>query len=220
MGKAAESTKREIAECFMNLVASSPNPRKRIDVTTLVKELGIDRKTFYNHFDNTADLTVWIFRTHIAQMLKGREFYHAQLDYPDSELHDKYADMPCYARFQRPDDKTLDQGVFFRAQCTVLNQHDRYYRRIFSYPCYIDFHRYVELLTIPLIRKDIQLMLNPGQTLSAEALDFLSEYHAVGIWGRVRLYYTYKNQPIPTEELDLFWNYAHKMIRLTIDSLA
>ena len=219
MGKASESTKQDIAGCFMGLVAASPNPRRRIDVTALVRELGVDRKTFYNHFDNTADLAIWIFRTHIARMLLGPEFYHAELDYPDPALHDKYADMPCYARFRKPGGSTLDQGIFFQAQCKVLNEHDEYYRRIFSYPCYMDFHRYVELLTIPLIRTDIQVMLGPQRTMPDEALDFLSEYHAAGIWGRVRLYYTYKNQPIPTRGLDLFWNYAHESIRATLDAL-
>ena len=99
MGKASEMTKQSIADCFIELVVAQPDPRRRIDVTTLVKKLEIDRKTFYNHFDNTTDLVIWIFRARLAEKLRDRKFYQAELDYPAEELHDKYTDLPCYARF-------------------------------------------------------------------------------------------------------------------------
>uniref|UniRef100_A0A7C9NV97 TetR/AcrR family transcriptional regulator n=1 Tax=Muribaculaceae bacterium Z82 TaxID=2304548 RepID=A0A7C9NV97_9BACT len=219
MGKASDSTKQNIADCFMELVATSPDARKRIDVTTLVKTLGIDRKTFYNHFDNTADLAIWIFRTQVARMLRKREFVRADLGYPAPELHDKYEDMPCYARFPGYLPGTLNQGVFFREQGMVLAGNEQYYRRIFSYPCYLDFQRYVETLTIPLIREDIDIMLGPNRRLPEEIKEFLAEYHAVGIWGRVRLYYLYKNRGFPVKELESFWNYSHEMLRMTLDAL-
>ena len=101
MGKASEMTKQSIADCFIELVVAQPDPRRRIDVTTLVKKLGIDRKTFYNHFDNTTDLVIWIFRARLAEKLRDRKFYQAELDYPDEGLHDKYTDLPCYAASAR-----------------------------------------------------------------------------------------------------------------------
>ena len=77
MGKASEMTKQSIADCFIELVVAQPDPRRRIDVTTLVKKLEIDRKTFYNHFDNTTDLVIWIFRARLAEKLRDRKFYQA-----------------------------------------------------------------------------------------------------------------------------------------------
>lgn len=152
MGKASEMTKQSIADCFIELVVAQPDPRRRIVVTTLVKKLEIDRKTFYNHFDNTTDLVIWIFRARLAEKLRDRKFYQAELDYPAEELHDKYTDLPCYARFYGRREGELNQGPFFRTVCGVLNEQSEYYRRIFGFACYIDFSRYVELLFIPLFR--------------------------------------------------------------------
>ena len=156
-------TKQSIADCFIELVVAQPDPRRRIDVTTLVKKLEIDRKTFYNHFDNTTDLVIWIFRARLAEKLRDRKFYQAELDYPAEELHDKYTDLPCYARFYGRREGELNQGPFFRTVCGVLNEQSEYYRRIFGFACYIDFSRYVELLFIPLFRTDIQIMLGEGR---------------------------------------------------------
>ena len=166
MGKASEMTKQSIADCFIELVVAQPDPRRRIDVTTLVKKLEIDRKTFY-----------------------GRR------------------------------EGELNQGPFFRTVCGVLNEQSEYYRRIFGFACYIDFSRYVELLFIPLFRTDIQIMLGEGRKLSASTHEFLAEYHATGLWGRVRLYFSYLNQSIPDQNLDPVWNYAHTAIRLTLDAM-
>ena len=182
MGKASEMTKQSIADCFIELVVAQPDPRRRIDVTTLVKKLEIDRKTFYNHFDNTTDLVIWIFRARLAEKLRDRKFYQAELDYPAEELHDKYTDLPCYARFYGRREGELNQGPFFRTVCGVLNEQSEYYRRIFGFACYIDFSRYVELLFIPLFRTDIQIMLGEGRKLSASTHEFLAEYHATGLW--------------------------------------
>ena len=219
MGKASEMTKQSIADCFIELVVAQPDPRRRIDVTTLVKKLEIDRKTFYNHFDNTTDLVIWIFRARLAEKLRDRKFYQAELDYPAEELHDKYTDLPCYARFYGRREGELNQGPFFRTVCGVLNEQSEYYRRIFGFACYIDFSRYVELLFIPLFKTDIQIMLGKGRKLSASTHEFLAEYHATGLWGRVRLYFSYLNQSIPDQDLDPVWNYAHTAIRLTLDAM-
>ena len=103
--------------------------------------------------------------------------------------------------------------------CGVLNEQSEYYRRIFGFACYIDFLRYVELLFIPLFKTDIQIMLGKGRKLSASTHEFLAEYHATGLWGRVRLYFSYLNQSIPDQNLDPVWNYAHTAIRLTLDAM-
>ena len=117
-GKASEMTKQSIADCFIELVVAQPDPRRRIDVTTLVKKLEIDRKTFYNHFDNTTDLVIWIFRARLAEKLRDRKFYQAELDYPAEELHDKYTDLPCYARFYGRREESSIKGLSF-APCAA-----------------------------------------------------------------------------------------------------
>ena len=61
------SVRHKFAQAFMALVPLSPT--KRVTVTDLSKHLGIDRKTFYNYFDNIDQLMIWIYRDYLATML-------------------------------------------------------------------------------------------------------------------------------------------------------
>lgn len=216
--RTTDGMKKRIAECFIKLVAKSPDPRERVSVTAIVRELGVDRKTFYNHFDNTTDLVIWIYRYDLADVLKERKFFIAELDYPVEGLCDKYSDLPCYARFI-DGNGFLHQGTFFREQYLMLSRRDEYYRVLFAYPCYIDFYKYVISLTVPMFKKDALIMLGEGRSMPESALNFLAEYHAIGVWGRVLYYYSHRRQSVPEENLDSFWNYAHKTMKVTIDML-
>ena len=209
------STKDAIAAKFIELVCNSHNPYERVSVTKIVKTLDIDRKTFYNNFDNTTDLVIWIFRSELAEMLRGAEFYQSTLVYPSNELHDKYEELPCYARFSLPDGR-LDEHRFFRALCHLFNNNEEYYQRMFSYPCYLDFFTYLQTLYMPAIYDDILIMLD-SRELPKECIDFLAEYHTMGLIGRIPYHYSHKKQPLPEENLGLMWNYAHDTLKMTIE---
>ena len=54
--------KRRIADAFMILVPQAPT--RRVTVAELTRYLDIDRKTFYNHFDNIDNLMIWLSGDH------------------------------------------------------------------------------------------------------------------------------------------------------------
>ena len=49
-------------------------PTRRVTVAELTRYLDIDRKTFYNHFDNIDNLMIWIYRDYLATMLGNPVF--------------------------------------------------------------------------------------------------------------------------------------------------
>ena len=212
------SAKDRIASCFMELVAQSSNPRDRVSVTELVGRLGMDRKSFYRHFDNTTDLVIWIFRSDIASLMTGAAFEGFRLECPDPALHDKYQDLPFYARSPLIDG-SLDQSVYFKALCDLFNESFAYYQHILSYPCYLDFYYYLVNLYQPAIRNDIGLLLGDNRTLPGEEIDFLAEYHTIALIGRLPYHFTIERRPLPSEGLERAWNYAHETLRTTIDML-
>lgn len=214
----ATPTRYGIAGCFVDLVCDSPNPWSRIKVSEIVDMLGISRKTFYNQFDDTSDLVRWIFRDALRRALEDEDFALAELDYPAKELDDKYARMPFYARFRRSDG-TLDQSRYFQALCAVFNERERYYRNIFTYPCYIDFYKYIESLYVPAFRKDVLIMAGENRKLSDAELTFLSEYHAIAVLYRVKHHLSHMKQPLPEKGVDRFWNYSHEVIGATLDAM-
>ena len=67
MEKKSEQTKREIAETFLSLINS--HPLNEITVGGLSKTCGINRNTFYYHFNNTADLIEYVVKGIVDRLL-------------------------------------------------------------------------------------------------------------------------------------------------------
>lgn len=214
-----ESPKTRIANCFIQLVVESSNPRERVSVTEIFNRLGMDRKGFYRHFESTTDLVVWIFRSELAQRLSGREFAHHQLEYPDPALKDKYGNMPFFARPPLVDG-ALDQSTYFQMLCSLFNKNFKYYQHILSYPCYLDFYYYLVELYKPAFRNDtIALMGGDTELIDDRVVDFLSEYHTIAVIGRLPYHYTIKKRPLPEGGLEKVWNYSHETLRHSVDYL-
>lgn len=208
----------QIADCFIDLVSTSLNQSKGVSVTSIVDTLHIDRKTFYNHFGNTTDLVIWIYRDALQKMLLGSDFFGSEFVYPSPSLNDKFPEMPFYARI-RGANGTLNQRAYYKGIGKIFQSKREYYQRIFSYSCYIDFFSYMIALYLPAIRDDIVLLLGPDRTMPKVAIDFLAEYHTMGIFGRLSYHYSETKRFMMQDELDPFWNYAHETISRTIDSM-
>ncbi len=217
--KPAKGTaKAKLAESFIDLVLGNPKPQERISVTDVCRTLGIDRKTFYNYFENTSDLIVWIFRSDLAERLEKPAFAQSELVYPREDLHDKYADLPFYARFRTPEGH-LKQNLFFQELTDLFNANHGFYYRILAYDCYIDFYLYIQALYMTAITEDVVIIAGESSSLSPEAIEFLGEYHTNGLFGRFRYHFVYQKQRLPVAELTHFWNYAHETIRSSIKAL-
>lgn len=218
MPRKPSDTQHKIAAVYKELVKSARNPGSPITVTSVVKLAGVDRKTFYNYFDNIEDLVIWIFRDAVANMLEDPQFDLAELDYPDRDTPDKYPSLPCYARF-RLSDGMLNQRKFFKALCSTLEADRDYYQKIFPEPRFLFLYRYMLTLYMPLIRKDILIIAGEDRQLPTIPLDFLAEYHTMGIFGRVRYHFAMTKKEMSQKELQPFWNYAHEVIRITLDAM-
>ena len=66
------SVQQRFASAFMTLVPQTPT--KRVTVAELTRYLHVDRKTFYNYFDNIDSLMIWIYRDYLAKMLEDALF--------------------------------------------------------------------------------------------------------------------------------------------------
>ena len=218
MGDRRDAKKRHIAECFTRLVVEASNPRTRVSVTEIVNTLGIERRTFYNHFENTTDLVIWIFRRELADMLAGGEFADAELVYPADDSDDKYRDLPFYARITDAQGN-IDESRYFQALCKMLNERHEYYRRILTFPCYLDLYSYMIDLHIPAFLDDIMSMVGPDRSLPPELAEFLAEYHTIGVYGRLPYHFSSKKRELPMENLNPFWNYGHMSLKATIEAL-
>lgn len=207
------SVRNKFAQAFMALVPLSPT--KRVTVTDLSKHLGIDRKTFYNYFDNIDQLMIWIYRDYLATMLNDEQFAQWGKVCPTPTSFDPFPDLPFYAR--NVEDGSLCQAEYFKTMAYHWENHRQYYSIVFSSTCYIDLFDYIVALFLPPFREDVEFFLD-GRDMPTVVIDFLAEYHVMGVFGRLRYHYTQTNKFIMQNEIDPFWNYAHTVMRESVDS--
>ncbi len=213
-----EDKKHLIARQFMEIVGNPPKELKdkpRITVSALARILGIDRKTFYNYFDDVRDMMIWIFRDYVKNMIDMPKFSEWTLVYPDKSLQDKYEDWPIYAR-NIGSNKDFHEGAFFKQMAYHWEENRDYYNKVFSEEVYLNLFDYIIALYLPVFREDVVMMLG-DRDMPEIVIDFLAEYHAMGVFGRLRYHFGRTGKFIMQEELDSFWNYAHLTLMRTID---
>lgn len=212
-----DERKLKFARTFMRLVVDSRHNR-RVSVVDITNALGCERKTFYYYFENIDDLVIWIVR-HTLKSLIEQQFSQYPHIRPDPSLCDPYADWPFYVRIEYPG-KFLAQGPYFKATTYHWEDNRAYYSSMFRNDerSYGNLFEYLVRLYTPALKDDIRFMLN-GKTIPEDALNFLAEYHVMGIFGRLQWHFACTRQFIMQQDLDPYWNYAHTCIRLTIDRL-
>lgn len=208
--------KRQIANAFMELVVQNPITR-RVTVTDVTRDLRIDRKTFYKYFENTDDLSQWIYRDYLRTMLKAPEFARHMLVKPDPGLFDSYADWPFYVRIEGKN-HGLAQELFYKKMAYHFVDNRAYYSKVFQPASSLPIYDYIIRLFMPAIKGDVVYLLD-GREMPEVAVNFLAEYHVMGIFGRLRHHFTCSGWDIMQEEIEPFWNYSHIMMKQTIDSL-
>ena len=213
-----DARKQEFADVFMSLVTEAPW-NQRVSVVNITNAIGCERKTFYYYFENVDDLVVWIFRSAFKRTVET-QFSQHPLVKPHPELHDAYSDWPFYVRIEA-EDRFLAQGPYFKAITYHWVDNRAYYENMFRTDAssYNNLLEYLVNLYTPAIKDDILYMLG-GKFLPPDALNFLAEYHVMGIFGRLQWHFGHTRKDIMQHALDPYWNYAHTCIKRTIDGLA
>ena len=207
MGQDLQLMKQHIKEEFIKLVM---NTDSNITVAQLVKNCDITRRTFYYHFDDIRDLSIWIFRTELAEYLKKR-VPEQKLVY--TENTDKYYKYPFYMNGRTIEDN-LVLTPFWYALFDYFFDRKKYYKRIFTNRLQFDMNKYIFKLYSEEFKKDILFYLN-GRDMLPEMQIFLQSFYLNAIWG------WYIN--VCTEDLIVFkhkkGNYLPDANNLAIESL-
>lgn len=165
-----ELTKRYIAETFRILVKQ--NDYSAITVQRIIETCEINRKTFYYHFFNKADLATYIFRNDLASRL--RESVDDELLVCDSGApDDKYHALPCYYKGE-----TLERHIqFFWILSNYIKTEVDFYRKIYRSGDWSYFNNYVFSVYHPIIEHTIRHMLSERHSsIPEEEIDYLSSY--------------------------------------------
>lgn len=165
------TAKYRIVDCFLELLET--RPYRKITVNDLVDEIDINRKTFYYHFYGKSDLVRFIFRSTLADYLRGH-FAASKLIAETHVVDDKYHDMPFFVE----PDEGFSQGRFFECFGNFFMENRDFYCKINLEESQVNFRRYLATIYKPALRHDIRAMTDVHHLkINNDVLNWLAMYY-------------------------------------------
>ena len=169
----SHDTKLLIAEAFVSLFEKTP--LQKISVSDIVDASGINRKTFYYHFEDKNYLITWLFRYDLGQMLL-QNFPKDQLIYESKGDLKSFSQFPYYI-FKKSGVRSLDHSGFFAVFTQCLDNRRFYYSNILRDNSRTSLYAYLSNLYLGAIREDILFILS-HRYLKESSIDFLSKFYS------------------------------------------
>lgn len=169
-------TKSYIADTFTAFALEGAY--ERVTVRDVTERCGINRKTFYYHFTNKADLVCYIFRRDLARLLNER-FPHSILMATSRMPEERHSGHSFCLR-----DEVMGPR-FLLAFSDYFKENEAFYRKVFRSRDWGQFYRYIFGLYEPEVLQEITTGLESrGVDLCAEEVDYLSAYftNATVVW--------------------------------------
>ncbi len=205
MGTSA--TKEAIVEAYIATVeAASP---RAVQVAKLIKELGINRNTFYYHFPSKYDVALYVFRCDLAPELVSA--------FPESELvsvpigNGDDTPLPFYVH-REIGARTLDFGEFFKCLVRCVMKRPQFYGKLFD-ASDTEFRALVDGLSRPAVADDLHFALG-GRYLPQCTFElFLHRYTAI-IYDTATYFLKHSLEvaDMLDDAVNPFWNMPHESL--------
>lgn len=181
-----------------------------VHVSKLVKELEINRNTFYYHFDSKLDVAIYVFRTDLAKVLTARipQDYLIETELP---LKPRPKSLPYYMH-REIGARLLDHSEFFKSLVHCVTSRPQFYRKLFTMNEPEIKTRVFELFR-PAIENDVRFVLG-GRYMPRETFDFLVSQQLESLY-QLPCYHLANpssSQNLLDDSLNPFWNYSHETL--------
>ena len=122
------SAKQLIVDAFIERVEEGS--LRSVQIAKLIKELGVNRNTFYYHFTSKYDVALYVFRVDLAREL-ANSFPAYELVNAPLGNDSKSGELPFYVH-REIGARTLDFGDFFKALVRCVLARESFYRKLFD----------------------------------------------------------------------------------------
>lgn len=170
-GMGDTNTKQAIVDAFVQKV--SDDSLRAVHVAKLIKELGINRNTFYYHFDSKFDVALYVFRVDLAKQLRAA-FAEDELVSASVDPKRKLESIPYYVHCE-VGAHTLDLGGFYKSLVRCVLERPAFYRSLFDFAL-LEFRLCFEGLYRPAVIEDLKFVLG-GRYLPQGVFDFFADYY-------------------------------------------
>lgn len=205
---AANQTKQAIIDAVVAKVEAES--LRSVQIAKLIKELDINRNTFYYHFTSKYDVAFYVFRTDLAQALveafPADELVSAPLSSdPESVQLPYYIHREIGAR-------TLDFGDFFKTlvRCTLARP--QFYSKLFDYR-ESEFRLLVNELYRPAVESDLKFVLG-GRYMPQSTFDFFCHKYTRLVYETVAYYLKHSRdaEAMLSDAVNPFWNMPYESL--------
>jgi AcrR family transcriptional regulator len=197
-----------IVDTFIDQVESGS--LKSVHIAKLIKQLDINRNTFYYHFDSKYDVALYVFRRDLAPEL--------QAGFPESELVSKplsnkrsSVQLPYYIH-REVGARTLDLSGFYKAIVRCILNRPHFYGSLFDVS-QTEFRAYIEMLYRPAVEDDIKFVLG-GRYLPDCVFDYFADYHTRYIFHIAQYYSKHMStaREMLEDKINPFWNMPYEAL--------
>lgn len=185
-----------------------------VHVSKLVKELGINRNTFYYHFDGKYDVAMYVLRHDLAKMLRKNVPESYLLESPVL-LKPKSEKLPYYMH-REIGARLLDHGAFFKSLVYCVQERSHFYRKLFS-PSEQEFKIKVFELFRPAIEEDLRFVLG-GRYMPPDTFDYLIAQQLESLY-QIPCYHLANptaSKNLLDDSLNPFWNYQSETLMMEL----
>lgn len=204
----AVTAKQAIVDAFIDKVEAES--LRAVQVAKLIKELGVNRNTFYYHFPSKYDVALHVFRTDLAERLIA-SFPTSELVYAPVAQGPDLLDLPFYVH-REIGARTLDFGDFFKelVRCTLARP--LFYGKLFDRK-EPEFKTLIDELYRPAVISDLEFVLG-GRYLPQSTFDLFACKYTNLVYETAEYYlkHTLDAESMLSDAVNPFWNMPYEAL--------
>ena len=204
----ANTAKQAIVDAFIEKVEAES--LRAVQVAKLIKELGVNRNTFYYHFPSKYDVALHVFRTDLAARLYIA-FPESELVYAPTSQGPEADRLPFYAH-REIGARTLDFGDFFKELVRCVLSRPLFYGKLFNRK-EPEFKALIDALYRPAVKSDLEFVLG-GRYLPQSTFDLFECRYTNLVYETAEYYlrHTLDAEGMLSDTVNPFWNMPYESL--------
>lgn len=204
----ASTAKQAIVDAFIEKVENES--LRTVQVAKLIKELAVNRNTFYYHFPSKYDVALYVFRIDLAARL-SEAFPESELVYAPFGQGSDACDLPFYVH-REIGARTLDFGDFFKELVRCVLGRPQFYRNLFNRK-EPEFKALIDALYRPAVANDLTFVLG-GRYLPTSTFHYFECKYTDLIYETAEYYlkHTHDAECMLSDAVNPFWNMPYESL--------
>ena len=204
----ANTAKQAIVEAFIEKVEASS--LRAVQIAKLIKELGVNRNTFYYYFTSKYDVALYVFRRDLALRLSAA-FPESELVYARVSQGPDTDELPFYVH-REIGARTLDFSDFFKELVRCVLERPSFYGNVFNRK-EPEFKTLVDELYRPAVRNDLEFVLG-GRYLPPSTFQLFEHKYTNLVYETAEYYLKHSRdaEAMLNDAVNPFWNMPYESL--------